>query len=305
MYTHITRDDRAVIADGRRRGESYQEIADRIGTHKSSVYREVQRNSNPDGTYYVADADKQARKRRRESKTAYRKIENNPTLADKIEDRLEPLVSPEVVAHEEGIHHQTIYGWIYRSRPDLKDQLPQRGRKRRQYGSKRGQKQGWTADVREISDRPEDDNSPTWEGDTVHGGSKTRLLTHVEKDSLYTKAHIIPDGTCDSVQMRMKDTGLFGTVTYDRGNEFSLWKMIERDLDIEIYFADAYSPWQRGTNENTNGRLRRVFPKGFDFASITQSELDDVVKTMNHTPRKSLDWQTPAEVFNSMRCTSG
>lgn len=107
------------------------------------------------------------------------------------------------------------------------------------------------------------------------------------------------------MQTRMKDLDFTGSITYDRGNEFSLWKMIEDDLDIEIYFADARSPWQRAVNENTNGRLRRVFPKGFGFATITQSELDDVVKTMNHTPRKSLDWQTPAEVFKDKRCTSG
>lgn len=105
MYKHITRDDRAVIADGRRRGESYREIADRIGKHKSSVYREVQRNQTDNDSYYVADADKQAGKRRKEAKTAYRKIENDPELADRIENRLEPFVSPEVVAHEEGIHH--------------------------------------------------------------------------------------------------------------------------------------------------------------------------------------------------------
>jgi len=98
----------------------------------------------------------------------------------------------------------------------------------------------------------------------------------------------------------MSQSNISGTITYDRGSEFALWKMIEKDTGTSIYFADAYQPQQRGKNENTNGRLRRVYPKGFDFATISQRELDKVVWKMNHTPRKSLSWQTPSEVYE--RC---
>ena len=86
--------------------------------------------------------------------------------------------------------------------------------------------------------------------------------------------------------------------TFDRGSAFSLWRMIERDTGATVYFAHPRAPWERGTNENTNGRLRRVFPKGFDFSTITQRDVDRVVLLMNHTKRKCLGWRTPYEVFN-------
>lgn len=107
------------------------------------------------------------------------------------------------------------------------------------------------------------------------------------------------------VHATLADAPLEGTVTYDRGSEFALWKMIERDTPARIFFADPHSPWQRGKNENTNGRIRRVFPKRFDFSTITQRQLDRVVAKMNRTPRKSLSWRTPEEVFKELCCVSG
>lgn len=304
MHTHISRDDRVVIADGLRRKEKISYIADRIQKDKSAVSREVKRNSDPDGTYNAKRAHKRAMDRRRKSKEKYRKIENDEELEKAIEERLHPLVSPEVVAYENGIAHETIYAWIYRSRSDLKEKLPQGGRKRRKYGSKRGQKQGWTKDVRSIHEKPEADS--LWEGDTVLGSTKTRVMTHVEKESLFAKADLIPNGSPDSVHARLKDEDIFedSVIVYDRGSEFALWRMIENDTGATLCFADAHSPWQRGVNENTNGRLRRVFPKGFDFATITQRELDEVVYIMNHTPRKSRSWQTPCELYGKC-CNSG
>jgi IS30 family transposase len=139
----------------------------------------------------------------------------------------------------------------------------------------------------------------------VKGSTKSQLLTHVERTSLYTRVDLIPNGTADVVHVTLKQTPLVGTITYDRGSEFALWQMIERDTDTTVFFADAHAPWQRGKNENTNGRLRRVYPKGFDFATITQKQLDTVVHKMNHTPRKSLGWRTPAAVYQEMCCISG
>jgi IS30 family transposase len=216
-------------------------------------------------------------------------------LAGTIESLLRPLVSPEVAAHAVGLTHETIYAWIYRTRPDLKAELPQYGRKRRRYGSKRGQKQGWTKNVRSIDERPEAGQS--WEGDTVKGRTRARLLTSVERTSLFTVVDLMPDGTADSVHAAMKRRRLEGTMTYDRGSEFALWRMIERDTDLTVYFAHAHHPWERGKNENTNGRLRRVFPKRFDFGTITQKDVNGVVRLMNHTPRKSLSWLTPCMVY--------
>lgn len=302
MYTHINRDNRVVISDGLRRNESYEIIGSRIGKNKGAVWREVKRNKEANGLYRVWLADRKAKQRRRLSKRRERKIENDPILAKQIEERLHPLVSPETVAYEVGIVHETIYAWIYRSRPDLKGRLPQRGKKRRIYGSKRGQKQGWTKNVRSIDERPETNES--WEGDTVRGKTKARLLTHVERKSLFAAVDLVPDNTADSVHEKVKSRSFSGSITYDRGGEFALWRMIERDTGALVYFAHARHPWERGKNENTNGRLRRIFPKKFDFATIKQRDIDKVVWKMNHTPRKSLFWRTPCEVYGKC-CSSG
>lgn len=301
MHKHLNRDDRVALGALLRAGFNQSQIATELNVHRSTISREIGRNQKPRGGYHAWNAHSQARTRRQYSKASYRKIKE--VLAARIATELHPLVSPEVIAHRLGIHHQTIYSWLYRDRPELLVQLPQRGRKRRRYGSKRAKKQGWTRLVRSIDDRPT--TLVAWEGDTVKGKTRARMLTHVERTSLYTRADLMPDGTADAVQAVLKDNPLFGTITYDRGSEFALWRMIERDSNTTIYFADPHHPWQRGKNENTNGRLRRIFPKRIDFSTITQKQLDQVVYLMNHTERKSLNWQTPAEVYEKLCCSSG
>lgn len=298
----LNREKRVALATLFRAGFRPAQIARELAVHRSTVARELKRNQMKSGKYHAWNAQVQARQRRKNSKQASRLIENDSKLQRKIITRLQPLVSPEVVAHELGIHHQTIYSWIYRSRLDILNQLPQRNHKRRRYGSKRAQKQGWTKNVRTIHDR--EDSVISWEGDTIRGKGLARVLTHVERRSLYLQADLIPNGTADAVHERVKETKLTGVITYDRGSEFALWKMIERDTNTEVYFCDPHHPWQRGKNENTNGRLPRIYPKKFDFATIKQSQLDTVVELMNTTPRKSLGWRTPAQVFRELCCDS-
>lgn len=303
MYRHFNRDDRVSLGTLLRAGLSRSAIATELGVHRSTITRELARNQKQGGRYHAWSADVHARKCRQQSRRLYRTIEQNDALRTHIEFRMHPLVSPEVIAHEVGIHHQTIYSWVYRSRRDLIPVLPYHGKKRRRYGQKREKYSGWTKSVHSIDERIE---SPiSWEGDTVKGSTRTQLLTHVERTSLYTRVDLIPDGTADTVHAVLKRSPLIGTITYDRGSEFALWKMIERDTNVSIYFAHAHHPWERGKNENTNGRIRRIFPKKFDFATITQRQLDDVVHRMNHTPRKSLSWRTPADVFKELCCASG
>jgi len=302
MYKHINRDDRVVISSCLRQGDSYSEIAKRIGKDKGSISREIKKNKNADGQYKALSADRRAGKRRKESKLKYRRIENNSLLTKQIEDRLEPLISPETVAHELNLSHESIYAWIYRSRPDLKEKLPQRGKKRRRYGFKRGKKQGWTQNVRSIEERPEDEKEQ-WEGDTIRGRGLACLLTHVERESLFTRGDLLLQGTASLVLQAVQKQNFEGSITYDRGSEFALWRLIERDIGGNVYFALPHHPWQRGKNENTNGRLRRIFPKNFNFATISQRDLDGVINKMNHTPRKTLAWRTPCEVYGKC-CTS-
>jgi IS30 family transposase len=300
MHRHFNREDRIALGALLRAGLSRAEIGRQLGFNRSSISRELGRNQKPRGGYHALNADIQASKRRQRSKVSDRKIDTSLGLV--IENKLNPLTSPEVVAHALGIHHQTIYSWVYRDRPDLLPYLPQRGRKRRRYGSKRAKKQGWTRLVRSIHERPS--AVIAFEGDTIKGKSLTRVLTHVEKTSLYLRADLMPDGTADSVHRILKKNPIPYQIIYDRGSEFALWKMIERDTPANVFFADAHAPWQRGKNENTNGRLRRVFPKKFNFATITQKQLDAVVHLMNHTPRKSLGWRTPTEVYRELCCIS-
>lgn len=284
-------------------GHSQAFAARELGVSPSTISRELKRNPSNSGGYHSVHAHLLACKRRQGSKQKCRKIENDPILEATIESQLHPLCSPEVIAHDLGIVHETIYAWIERSRLDLKKRLPYRGKKRRRYGGKREKKQGWTRHVRSIDERPE--SALSWEGDTIKGSTRSRVLTHVEQRSLFLIADVMKDGTADSVHAVLKrHRRIKGNITFDRGSEFALWRMIERDTDVIIYFAHAHHPWERGKNENTNGRLRRVFPKRFDFSTITQRQLDAVVNMMNHTPRKSLSWQTPAEVFEKMCCTS-
>lgn len=301
MHKHLNRNDRIALGALRRAGFNQSEIAKELGVNRSTISRELSRNKRPGGGYHALVADTKAEERRRRSKTKYRKID--AALGDQIAKRLNPLISPEVVAHELGIHHQTIYNWIYRDHKELLGQLPQRGRKRRRYGSKRAKKQGWTRLVHSIHDKP--DAHLVWEGDTIKGRTRARVLTHIEKTSLLLRADLLPDGTADSVHATLKEKPISYQIIYDRGSEFALWRMIEKDTGANIFFADAHHPWQRGKNENTNGRLRRIFPKRFDFSTITQAQLDTVVHLMNHTPRKSLGWRTPAEVYETLCCDSG
>jgi len=303
MYTHIKRDQRIALGALLYAGHSQASAARELRIDPSTVSRELKRNPTDDGGYHSLHANILAVQRRKKSKQKYRKIENDPILENEIESRLTPLRSPEVVAHELGIVHETIYAWIDRSRPEIKTQLPYRGKKRHRYGGKRELKQGWTKNVRSIDERPE--SAISWEGDTVAGSTKARVLTHVERDSLFLVADLMKDGTADSVHKILKrNQQINGTTTYDRGSEFALWEMIEKDTNASIFFANAHHPWERPKNENTNGRLRRVYPKGFDFSTITQRQLDEVVDFMNHTPRKSLSWRTPADVFKQLCCTS-
>jgi transposase, IS30 family len=302
MYQHLSREERISLATLLREGYTQKAVADALGVHPSTVCRELRRNS--DGRYHATHAETLARNRRTRSKQKYRLLEQHTQIAHTVEALLCPLISPKVIGHCLGIHHQTIYRWIERSRPDLRTELPYRGRKRRRYGGKREEKQGWTRLVRSIDIRP-NTTGLSWEGDTMKGGCRERVLTHVEQTSLYLRADLMPDGTADSVHRILTEHPLTGSITYDRGSEFALWNMIERDTAVTIFFAHAHHPWERGKNENTNGRLRRVFPKRFDFSTITVQDLSAVVDLMNHTPRESLDWQTPAEVFQKVSCTSG
>lgn len=309
MYKHFTLDDRFTLATLLNQDYEQLDIAEIMARSVSSISREISRNSRADGVYEARHAHKKAKLRRRQSKVNYRKIENDYVLSSRIESQLNPLVSPEVIAHDLNICHETIYAWISRTRPDLKIHLAQRGRKRRRYGSKRSKKQGWTRHVRSIDEQPLGAKNRSrvghFEGDTIRlvGGA---VLTHTDRKSRFEIAHLVPDEKADTAYEEIKNDEQFNdieSITYDRGSTFALWRMIENRIKGEVFFADAHAPWQRGTNENSNQRLRRVFPKGTKYNTITKKDISDTVWIMNHTKRKCLNWRTPCEVYKGC-CTS-
>lgn len=309
MYRHFTLKERFTLATLLNADYEQLDIAEMMGRSESTISREVSRNSRPDGLYEPRYANKRAKLRRLNSKKGTRKIENNRELEKSIEARLSPLVSPEVLAHDENVCHETIYAWIYRSRPDLKIQLPQRGKKRRRYGSKREKKQGWTREVRTIEQQPNGAKNRSrvghYEGDTIKldGGA---ILTHTDRKSRFEVAHLIADEKANTAYEIIKNDPklqLAKSITYDRGSTFALWRMIEKAIEAKVFFANAHHPWERGTNENHNQRLRRVFPKGTKYNTITKKDVLNAVWIMNHTKRKCLNWRTPCEVHGGC-CTS-
>lgn len=299
-HHHLTRDERVALSALTRAGQSGAECARQLGVHRSTVLRELQRTQ---GEYRAAAAHKVAKKLREASKRDAQILEHDASLRRKVVQLLKRNRSPEQIAQELGsISDDAIYAWINRSRRDLRILLPQRGKKRHRYGKE--PHQGWTKSVRNIATRPKvaarRSRVGDWEGDTIVGRDRARLLVHVDRRSRFIVALLIPDGTADTVH-NATITALkklpCHTITYDRGSEFALWRMIEQDLKARVYFANAHHPWERGTSENSNGLLRRFFPKGTPLGQTLVREVAKAVRNINHRPRKCLRWKTPCQVF--------
>lgn len=300
-HHHLSRNERVTLAALLRTGHSQAECARVLWVHRSTVSRELRRSPSE---YRAVVADRNAQKLRSDSKHARRKIENDPKLERCIVKLLKLGRSPEQISEDVGISDDAIYTWIERSRKDVKILLPQRGRVRHQYGKNTGKVQGWTKLVRSIETRPQIVERRArigdWEGDTITGRDRARLLVHVDRKSRFIVAKLMPDGTADTTHASAVASfkGLpCHTITYDRGSEFALWKMIERDTGAFIYFANARHPWERGTSENSNGLLRRFFPKGTPIGERLQRDIDKAVRLINHRPRKCLNWKTACRVF--------
>lgn len=279
MYKHFNLKERFTLEA--LLGQDYEllDIAQVLGRSPSSLGRELFRNSRADGSYEARHAHMKSKHRRQKSKIKYRKIENDLELYNRIIERLNPLVSPEVIAHDENISTETIYAWIFRSRLDLKTLLPQHDKKRRCYGTKRTIKQGWTRDLRIISQRSVGANNRGrighFEGDTIRldGGA---ILTHTDRKSRFEIVHLMKSEEASPAHEVIKNDKLLRvakSITYDRGSTFSLWRYIEKDTTAKVFFAQARHPWERGTNENTNGRLRRIFSKGTKYTDVDQKNL--------------------------------
>ncbi len=316
-YTHLTAKDRYVISHLHSQ-MSHREIARRLGRHHTTISREIKRNKPPHSTYwyYFIERDVELKRHRARS---FRRQSHLP-LVKYVEDKLKLDWPPEAISARlrldypnDGrmrVSHETIYRWVYlvaMEGGNLHQHLRRRHKKRRRqtrYGSGRRFIPGRVS----ISQRPPIVDSRErfgdWEGDTLEGKKGCgHLATHVERKSRFLVAAKLADKR--AATMTQATTASFWrlpkalrhTLTVDNGKEFSRFKELEAKTGLTVYFADPYAAWQRGTNENTNGILRHYFPKGFDFTTITEEELELVVKQINNRPRKCLDYRTPAEVM--------
>jgi len=242
-----------------------------------------------------------ATSRRQDARMEYRIIDTNSVLQQQILQGFNQEWSPDQIVYRYGISSRSsIYRYVGRH-PQLKQYLRRQGRRRRKYGTKRILNR-YQANKRSIHDRPPITSLGHWEGDTILGGErKLRIVTYVDKVSGYLVAHKATGGA-DVIHFLAKKQFkhvLCNSITYDNGSEFALHKMIEKDCDTTVYFADPGSPHQRGANENCNGLLRQYFPKGSSFVSITNTDVQRAVNRLNDRPRKRLNYLTPREVFEN------
>jgi IS30 family transposase len=315
----LTIEQRIVIFYLNMTGQSNAKIARKIGCHRATVGRELQRNRSPFGHYLPDFAQQMADQRRR--KPRHRPVTGDEPLMRHVEDRIVAGWSPEQIAgrlqavgHDRlpgrSISHATIYHWIW-SCPDRAERLKPHLRvackpRRKPYGkpSRRGQIPGRVS----IDDRPEIVDARNrvgdWELDTVVGkGRSGYITTAVERRSRYLVARQVGQATsktvCDALyhSLRRLPAEQLLTLTADNGREFTQHKLLARRLGVDVYFAHPYSSWERGTNENTNGLLRQYVPKKMDLKCLTDSQLAVYVRRLNLRPRKCLNYRTPDEVF--------
>jgi IS30 family transposase len=219
------------------------------------------------------------------------------------------------------VSHETIYRSLYvQARGVLKKQLiehlrSQRVIRRSRYATMKGKRLGQIPDVVSISQRPasvEDRAVPGhWEGDLLCGSKNSLIVTLVERHSRYVMLAKIPNKNTETVvnalikQARKLPDELYKSLTWDRGKELADHRRFTMETDISVYFCDPQSPWQRGSNENTNRLLRQYFPKKTDLAPHSQAHLNRIARRLNERPRKTLDFHTPAERFSECVASIG
>jgi len=314
---YLTLPDRITIQIGLRAGWSQARIAAEIGRDRTVVWREIGRNRAPDGVYYATRAHNHAHQVRRRPKTPI--LVRNPQLARFVEDAMDEGWSPKLISRalkdwfpDDGsmqISHETIYRALYVQtrgtlRADLAKQLSTGRTTRVARGATRSPSP--YKDAFRISERPAevDDRAVPghWEGDLIIGSNGTAIGTLVERTSRFVLLlHLPGDHTADTVATSMitamKDlpVHLRRSITWDRGTELADYRRITAELNAPVFFCDPHSPWQRGSNENTNRLLRHWFEKGSDLSVHDPAELARVQSALNHRPRPTLDMQTPTQ----------
>jgi IS30 family transposase len=312
--------EREEIAVGLAAGDGVRVIAARLGRAPSTVSREVRRNCLYRGGYRATSAQRRAEDRAARPKQA--RLARSAGLREWVQARLDERWSPEQISAmlvrefpedpEMRVSHETIYQSIYvQGRGALRKELAaclRTGRALRKPRRTAGERRGRIPGMVMISERPaevEDRAVPGhWEGDLIIGSGSSAIGTLVERSTRFVLLLHLPHGHgADQVAAAMAEamSGLPAQIrkslTWDQGAELTQHARISVDTGLEVYFCDPHSPWQRGSNENTNGLLRQYFPKGTSLSAHGKDQLDAVAAQLNARPRKTLNWQTPAQAL--------
>lgn len=316
-YHHLTCDQRCQIYALRKRGDSTSAIAKQLGLHRSTISRELQRNTGQKG-YRYKQAQESAADRRHAASATPKKIDEEVLAI--VREKLSLQWSPEQIAgwmklqeNFKNISYETIYQFIWKDKRNggaLHKQLRHRGKKyNRRSSSKAGR--GCITNRVDIKDRPpiveEKIRIGDFELDTIKGAKQSgSLVSMVDRASKLTKLVKVSGANSEEVTNAIVERlepikQLVHTLTADNGKEFASHARISTSLDVSFYFATPYHSWERGLNEHTNGLVRQYFPKGSSFSDITQAEVLAVEDLLNNRPRKVLGFQTPAYVFEQKR----
>ena len=320
QYSHLSSEERAVLQVERDNGTGIRAIARRLGRSASTLSREIKRQ---DAVAYSAHAAGKSYRRRRSRSVRPRKLIEGSPLLQYVHDRLVfDRWSPQQVAARlqvmhpnnvsERVSHETIYAAIYaHPRGGLKQALVEA---LRQHKAKRGvrrksaAKRSWVPEELRIVHRPEAIEQRLvpghWEGDMIKGAfNRSCVGTLVERKTRFVVLCKMDGCTAEAAlegftrQIRKLPAFMRESLTYDRGTEMTCYEKLMQRLNIDVWFADPHAPWQRGSNENTNGLLRQFLPKGTDLSQVSQAYLNRIAMLMNGRPRQTLGWATPAEVM--------
>jgi IS30 family transposase len=320
--------EREEISRGVVAGRSMRSIAASLGRAPSSVSREIRRNGGCHG-YRASSADQAAWDKAHRSKSC--KLAQNRALARIVAQKLKMFWSPEQIAgwlkctYPEDENYQVSQETIYRSlfiqaRGALKKELLQHLRRTRvmrrsRHHTQKTDDHGRISNTISISERPpsvEDRAVPGhWEGDLIFGTHSSQIVTLVERQTRYVMMAKVDSKDTETVinalvkHAQQLPRELYASLTWDRGKEMADHQRFTLATDIKVYFCDPQNPWQRGSNENTNGLLRQYFPKGTDLSVHTQAKLNAVARQLNARPRKTLNFETPAQRFTQCVASTG
>jgi len=324
----LSLNEREEISRGLVGGQSLRNIAAALGRNVSTISREIQRNGGAQ-SYRASDADQAAWDRALRPKVC--KLAMNRDLAMTVAKKLQADWSPEQIAgwlkntnpfdRSQRVSHETIYRTLYiQTRGALKQELlshlrRKRAMRRSRHYTQKTPDHGQLRNMVPISQRPpgaEDRALPGhWEGDLLCGTTRSQIATLVERKTRYLMlVKVDRKDSATVIDALIKNAKrlpeeLYRSLTWDRGAEMAAHERFTLATDIQVYFCDPHHPWQRGSNENTNGLLRQYFPKGINLSGYSQAQLDAIARRLNERPRKTLNYETPAEQFSRFVALTG